>query len=145
MQNSLYLQGGEVVSKMTASAWAKEALDSRWIPLIDSARIGRQNPTSEPLPGDVSETLAMIRYQMQRARPTPYPDVNEVLNLLLTNVKGILRDQFVGMYLYGSLSSGDFNPETSDIDFLVVTTDFLSGKHDQRNSRTCTSKPGRAA
>lgn len=27
------------------------------------------------------------------------------------------------MYLYGSLSSGDFNPETSDIDFLVVTTE----------------------
>jgi predicted nucleotidyltransferase len=30
------------------------------------------------------------------------------------------------MYLYGSLSSGDFNPETSDIDFLVVTTNILS-------------------
>jgi hypothetical protein len=30
------------------------------------------------------------------------------------------------MYLYGSLSSGDFNPETSDIDFLFVTSDVLS-------------------
>jgi len=58
--------------------------------------------------------------------PTPYPDVNEVLNLLLANVKEILGSQFVGMYLYGSLASGDFNPETSDIDFLVVTTDILS-------------------
>jgi hypothetical protein len=30
------------------------------------------------------------------------------------------------MYLYGSLSSGDFNPDTSDIDFLVVTDHSLS-------------------
>jgi predicted nucleotidyltransferase len=58
--------------------------------------------------------------------PTPYYDVNEILNLLLATVKEILQDQFVGMYLYGSLSSGDFNPETSDIDFLFVTTDSLS-------------------
>jgi len=56
---------------------------------------------------------------------TPYSDVNETLDVLLCNVKEILKDQFVGMYLYGSLSSGDFNPETSDIDFLVVTKDFL--------------------
>ncbi len=56
---------------------------------------------------------------------TPYPDVSEILNLLLANVKEILQSQFVGMYLYGSLSSGDFNPETSDIDFLVITKDSL--------------------
>ncbi|HKY53968.1 MAG TPA: aminoglycoside adenylyltransferase domain-containing protein, partial [Anaerolineales bacterium] len=47
-------------------------------------------------------------------------------NLLLSNVKRILKDQFVGMYLYGSLSSGDFNPASSDIDFLVVTESMLS-------------------
>jgi predicted nucleotidyltransferase len=63
---------------------------------------------------------------MKSISPTPYPDVNEVLDMLLINVKEVLQDQFVGMYLYGSLSSGDFNPETSDIDFLVVTTNSLS-------------------
>src|SRR5215208_1981336 len=63
---------------------------------------------------------------MKTISPTPYPEVNEVLKLLLTNAKEILKDQFVGMYLYGSLSSGDFNPETSDIDFLFVTSDVLS-------------------
>ena len=57
--------------------------------------------------------------------PTPYSDVNVILDLLLTNAQKILQDQFVGMYLYGSLSSGDFNPETSDVDFLVVTADYL--------------------
>jgi hypothetical protein len=29
------------------------------------------------------------------------------------------------MYLYGSLSSGDFDPKSSDIDFLVVTENIL--------------------
>src|ERR1043165_5057987 len=63
---------------------------------------------------------------MNTTSPTFYSDVNEILNLLLSNVQEILDDQFIGMYLYGSLSSGDFNPETSDIDFLVVTRDLLS-------------------
>jgi hypothetical protein len=48
-----------------------------------------------------------------------------VLNLLLSNVKKSLGEQFVGMYLYGSLASGDFNPKSSDIDFVVVTRDIL--------------------
>lgn len=62
---------------------------------------------------------------MKILSPTPYQDVNEILSLLLTSLKEILQGQFVGMYLYGSLSSGDYNPETSDIDFLVVTQEVL--------------------
>ncbi len=58
--------------------------------------------------------------------PTPYPEVNDILLRLLSNAKDILLDQFVGMYLYGSLSSGDFDPVSSDIDFLFVTTGVLS-------------------
>lgn len=56
---------------------------------------------------------------------TPYADVNQVLSLLLEKAKVVLEDQFLGMYLYGSLSSGDFHPKASDIDFLVVTCDAL--------------------
>jgi len=37
----------------------------------------------------------------------------------------VLGEQFVGLYLYGSLASGDFNPDTSDIDFVVVTEGAL--------------------
>ncbi len=33
----------------------------------------------------------------------------------------MLGDMFVGLYLYGSRATGDFDPETSDLDFLVVT------------------------
>ena len=60
------------------------------------------------------------------AWPTPYADVNEILNLLLTKTSAILGPQFVGMYLYGSLSSGDFDPGSSDIDFVVVTETNLA-------------------
>ena len=59
---------------------------------------------------------------------TPYPEINEILNILLTGARESLQEQFFGMYLYGSLSSGDFHPEASDIDFLVVTAGMLEEK-----------------
>lgn len=37
----------------------------------------------------------------------------------------ILEKNFLGMYLYGSLASGDFD-EQSDVDFVVVTADAVS-------------------
>ena len=48
--------------------------------------------------------------------------------MLLSSANRVLGNQLVGMYLYGSLASGDFDLETSDIDFLVVTTSSLSDK-----------------
>lgn len=58
--------------------------------------------------------------------PTAYDEVNAIINLLLAEAQAVLGPRFVGMYLYGSLSSGDFNPHSSDIDFLVVVTEELS-------------------
>ncbi|MGD8402969.1 MAG: DUF4111 domain-containing protein [Anaerolineales bacterium] len=63
---------------------------------------------------------------MVNPAPTPYPAVNEILQILLKESQEVLGKQFIGMYLYGSLSSGDFHPDASDIDFLVVTEDSLS-------------------
>lgn len=120
------LKTGDVISKRVATEWAMENIDPQWTPLIERAWIGRQNSGLEADPADIQETLEMMRYTLQQIRPTPYPEVNEVLKLLLSNVKEILGDQFVGMYLYGSLSSGDFNSETSDIDFIIVMADSLS-------------------
>jgi hypothetical protein len=57
--------------------------------------------------------------------PTPYPDINAVLHLLLTNVEAALGEHFIGLYLHGSLASGDFDPSSSDIDFVVVTAGAL--------------------
>ncbi len=52
---------------------------------------------------------------------TPYPYVNEALQMLLENVRSVLGINFYGLYLHGSLAAGDFDPGHSDIDFLVVT------------------------
>lgn len=60
------------------------------------------------------------------SHPTPYKDVNAILHLLLTKTLEILGPRLVGFYLYGSLSLGDFDPASSDIDFLAVTDDELS-------------------
>jgi hypothetical protein len=53
--------------------------------------------------------------------PTPYPDVNAVLYVLLSSVQAVLGNHFIGLYVHGSLASADFDPQRSDIDFVVVT------------------------
>jgi hypothetical protein len=57
--------------------------------------------------------------------PTPYPDINQILISLHEGAFAILGTQLTGMYLYGSLSSGDFDLENSDIDFVVITESEL--------------------
>lgn len=44
---------------------------------------------------------------------------------MLSGAREVLGPRFVGMYLHGSLATGDFAPERSDVDFLVVTDDVL--------------------
>jgi hypothetical protein len=56
-------------------------------------------------------------------------DVDWVLRGFLEGAKSILGDEFVGMYLYGSLATGEFSPDRSDIDFVVVTARELSDAH----------------
>src|SRR5215469_5000271 len=60
--------------------------------------------------------------------PTPFPDVNALLEDLLVALQAILGEKLLGFYLYGSLSLGDFDPKSSDVDFLSVTTEELTGK-----------------
>jgi hypothetical protein len=55
------------------------------------------------------------------SQPTPYPDINVILQGFLGRIRAILGESFTGMYLYGSLAQGDFNRDTSDIDFIVIT------------------------
>jgi aminoglycoside adenylyltransferase-like protein/nucleotidyltransferase-like protein len=57
---------------------------------------------------------------------TGYADVDTVLAGLLAGVRGTLGSQLVGVYLDGSLATGDFTERSSDIDLLVVTEDTLS-------------------
>lgn len=53
--------------------------------------------------------------------PTPNAAINVLLHRLLTGAQAALGDNFFGMYLYGSLASGDFDERSSDVDFVVVT------------------------
>jgi len=60
--------------------------------------------------------------------PTSYPEVNAVLALLLSEVRALIGEQLLGMYLNGSLSLGAFEPGSSDIDFLVITVEALTNE-----------------
>jgi hypothetical protein len=53
-------------------------------------------------------------------------DVAALLERLLSGARDVLGERFVGLYLYGSLATGDFAPERSDVDFLIVTEYHLS-------------------
>jgi predicted nucleotidyltransferase len=45
----------------------------------------------------------------------------ELLNALAADVRGVLGSDLVGLYLYGSSVTGDFDPGVSDIDLVAVT------------------------
>jgi hypothetical protein len=54
--------------------------------------------------------------------------VDSIINIVLGKVRVILGDEFVGMFLHGSLAIGDFSYESSDIDYVVVTRNAVSEK-----------------
>ena len=51
---------------------------------------------------------------------TPYPAVDAIANTLFSRVHETLGDDLIGFYLDGSLALGDFDPTTSDVDFLAA-------------------------
>jgi hypothetical protein len=58
---------------------------------------------------------------MEQFEPTADADINEMLYALLSGISDILKEQLVGVYLYGSLASGGFDSRSSDVDFAVAT------------------------
>lgn len=57
--------------------------------------------------------------------PTPYPELNDVLDALTRRLRDTLGEALVGAYLQGSFAVGDFDAD-SDVDFIVVTAGELS-------------------
>ena len=51
---------------------------------------------------------------------TPYPEVNELIAHILSNLQSILGKKLVGFYLEGSLVIGDFDLHISDIDLVAA-------------------------
>lgn len=48
-------------------------------------------------------------------------DIEKFICDLKEEIKKILKGNFIGFYIHGSLAMGGFNPNSSDIDVLVVT------------------------
>src|ERR1700736_2123603 len=61
-------------------------------------------------------------------RPTPYKELNSVLEELVAGVKAAVGEAFVGAYLQGSFAVGDFDRH-SDVDFIIVVSDELGDDH----------------
>lgn len=68
-----------------------------------------------------------VIYAWIMKEPTvPLPEVNRVIADLSATMRAVLHQQFVGLYLCGSLALGDFDSATSDIDLIVITADTLT-------------------
>jgi predicted nucleotidyltransferase len=65
---------------------------------------------------------------MMQADPTPYADINLLLEHLLLGVQKILGQKLMGFYLFGSLATGDFERGSSDIDLVAVTSTEIDEK-----------------
>ncbi len=59
------------------------------------------------------------------AGSTPYPEINWLLEQVLAGAQSVLGQRFAGMYVEGSLASGDFDQD-SDIDFVVAASEAVS-------------------
>lgn len=66
-----------------------------------------------------------MREKVTPLAPTPYPEVNTLLVEVLDGARAILGDVLVGFYVDGSLALGDFDPSTSDADFIVAVAHRL--------------------
>ncbi|MCP4417814.1 MAG: DUF4111 domain-containing protein [Chloroflexi bacterium] len=58
-------------------------------------------------------------------KPTPYTDLNLVLQELASSVQATLNANLIGFYLQGSFAAGDFD-EHSDVDWLVIMQQDLT-------------------
>ena len=58
-------------------------------------------------------------------QPTPYPDLNALLEAFSIQARASLGDDLIGVYLVGSFALGGFDDD-SDVDFLVVTRGDLT-------------------
>ena len=54
--------------------------------------------------------------------------INEVMIQVNEWIKEILKDNYVGVYFHGSLRLGSFNPNKSDLDFIIVVKEKLSSE-----------------
>ncbi len=69
---------------------------------------------------------------------TNYPELDKVFYELAETYKNVLGDNFVGLYIQGSLAVGDFDM-TSDVDFEVIVNRELTGEEVKKVQEVHTS------
>jgi hypothetical protein len=57
---------------------------------------------------------------------TPYDDVNAIVGALAARSRDLLGTELLALYLHGSLATGAFDPQRSDIDFIAIVAHPLS-------------------
>jgi hypothetical protein len=74
-----------------------------------------------------------------------YTDISEMLDLILSQMREILGERLIGLYLYGSLVGGDFDYNISDIDLLAATATLINqeefGQLDRMHSELVKNNP----
>jgi predicted nucleotidyltransferase len=58
--------------------------------------------------------------------------VRKILIEILSAVQSIIQDNFIGLYLYGSLAMNCYNPRLSDIDIIIIARQRLSEEQRKR-------------
>ena len=87
-------------------------------------------------------SLANLEGLVQPLPPLERQEIAGVLEQLTAGLNAILRDQLLGIYLYGSLITGDFDFAVSDIDLVVALQRPLTDKRfDSLQSCTPRSSP----
>ncbi len=63
----------------------------------------------------------MIQHAATGTAPTPYADLNAVLEALVAGIQDVLGGALVGVYLQGSFATGGYD-RYSDVDWVAVTS-----------------------
>ena len=69
---------------------------------------------------DSLQFLLQLEKLSENKKITPYPDVNKILLSFKEGLLDIFNDNLIALYLTGSLTYDDFNPERSDIDLVAI-------------------------
>lgn len=103
-------------------------------------------PYAMPVDSSLQQSIPKVSEPLESLSPTPFADVNAVLHDFLARIQALLGSHFQGMYLVGSLALGDFDPRSSDIDFVVVTDtdigdDLFDRLQDMHTQFTASNSP----
>lgn len=59
---------------------------------------------------------------------TRYRPIDDLLAVLMESLTPILGSDWIGMYVHGSLALGEFDPNRSDLDYVVITAHSLPSR-----------------